>query len=182
MKPLLGLWNLFQSCWEESHRHLMLGLWNLDHIRRFSLALSSHGQPTFSDNRLLKSHLWCDHCKKLEHINETCWVLHNKPQYWKLRRKLESLSNTTQSEQTPINLSLTLFSMDQLDVLQQLISKAKIFQNPSNKIITNHALHVSDTPSGFWCFKPHNRWSLIILNSLPIHHPSDRVNFLWNSH
>lgn len=73
---------------------------------------------------LIRVFAWCDdHCKKSEHLKETYWVLHGKPQDWKPHQERESSANITQSERMQ-NQFTTSFSKDQFDILQQLIFKA----------------------------------------------------------
>lgn len=77
-----------------------------------------------SDNKQKGERPWCEHCRKVGHIKDTCWKLHGKPVDWKSRHRNDHNSkayvanvasdNSITSESTP-------FSKEQNEALQKII-------------------------------------------------------------
>ncbi|KAJ9682590.1 hypothetical protein PVL29_018499 [Vitis rotundifolia] len=73
---------------------------------------------------------YCEYCKKLGHIKDTCWALHGKPIDWKPRQPNKGhnhqASTETQADKTPTKIcqstSSVGFNSDQLAKLYELFS------------------------------------------------------------
>lgn len=75
-----------------------------------------------SDNKQKGERPWCEHCRKVGHIKDTCWKLHGKLVDWKPRHHNDHDSkayvadvasdNSITSESTP-------FSKEQIETLQR---------------------------------------------------------------
>ncbi|KAF7839590.1 protein ENHANCED DISEASE RESISTANCE 2-like [Senna tora] len=65
----------------------------------------------------------CDHCHKKGHTKDTCWEIHGKPANWKPRPRANHADTTNNGE---THAEPTLFSKDQLELLQKLFGKTTV--------------------------------------------------------
>ncbi|KAF7803825.1 Retrovirus-related Pol polyprotein from transposon RE1 [Senna tora] len=65
----------------------------------------------------------CDHCHKKGHTKDTCWEIHGKPATWKPRPRANHADTTNNGE---THAEPTLFSKDQLELLQKLFGKTTV--------------------------------------------------------
>ena len=148
-KPLPSLREAFSEVRrEESRKRVMMGQPGVSgNVEGSALAIakdssiapesSAHaarGPPqNRNDNRPRKGRPWCDHCRKLGHVKETCWKLHGKPADWKPSHtsgEHESRGNAASTEKSK-NQTQVPFTRNQLEMLQHLISQAHHSTNPS---------------------------------------------------
>ncbi|KAL5850211.1 hypothetical protein ACOSQ4_008224 [Xanthoceras sorbifolium] len=125
---------------EESRKRIMLGSPNTENSVAEGSALFVKGnQNSFNDNKSRKNRPWCEHCKRLGHLKETCWKLFGKPPDWKSRFSKDSRENTAtgsgntatssdnfQNQQADQNI----FSREQIDLLQRLFNSQQSQQQP----------------------------------------------------
>ncbi|KAF7801875.1 Retrovirus-related Pol polyprotein from transposon TNT 1-94 [Senna tora] len=76
----------------------------------------------------------CDRCHKKGHTKDTCWEIHGKPANWKPMPRANHADTTNNGE---THAEPTLFSKDQLELLQKLFGKT-IVSNP-------HTAHVAQS-------------------------------------
>lgn len=104
------------------------------------IGLEMNASPS-SGPKQLRGHPWCEHCRKPEHKEDTCWDLHGKPNDWKPRQNsrnrgyqasIDPIENTKDNNSTAGGA----FNPEQLEQLYQ------IFSNLQN---SNH--HSTHSPS-----------------------------------
>ncbi|KAJ1395404.1 Gag-polypeptide of LTR copia-type [Sesbania bispinosa] len=97
-KPLKTIREVFSEVRrEESRRKVMLGKSSAAPSIEGSAMAARGNQPRPSQK---KNQPWCDHCKKLDHTKDTCWIIHGRPSEAKQTKNLDSRSNTVEGEQT----------------------------------------------------------------------------------
>ncbi|KAL5540397.1 hypothetical protein UlMin_042420 [Ulmus minor] len=126
MKPLLNIRETFSEVRrEESRKKLMMGSQNHQSTTK-SLALATRGpscQATINRQKKI-GRPWCDHCRKIGHTKETCWIIHAKPTNWKPSRPQndrESRGNHVSSEDIAKQSESSPFSKEQLELLQKML-------------------------------------------------------------
>ncbi|KAL5816220.1 hypothetical protein ACOSQ3_024598 [Xanthoceras sorbifolium] len=140
-KPLPSIREVFSEVRrEESRKRIMLGSPNTENSAAEGSALFVKGnQNSFNDNKSRKNRPWCEHCKRLGHLKETCWKLFGKPLDWKSRFSKDSRGNTaTGSENTATSsdnfqnqqADQNIFSREQMDLLQRLFNSQLSQQQP----------------------------------------------------
>ena len=89
-KPLPSIREVFSEVRrEESRKKVMFGNPNPEHkldilVPENSTLIARGNQYNVTDNQPRKGRPWCDHCKRPEHLKETCWKVHGKPANWNL--------------------------------------------------------------------------------------------------
>ncbi|KAJ1416489.1 Gag-polypeptide of LTR copia-type [Sesbania bispinosa] len=124
-KPLKTIQEVFSEVRrEESRRKVMLGKSSAAPSIEGSAMAARGNQPRPSQK---KNRPWCDHCKKLGHTKDTCWIIHGRPSEAKQTKNLDSRGNTVE-----VNSNPSPFSKEQMEalqkILQQTISTAAVAQ------------------------------------------------------
>ncbi|XP_073311360.1 uncharacterized protein [Primulina huaijiensis] len=130
IKPLPSLREVFSVIrHEESRRKIMMCDSTTPVSDASALAASVetqnqiHATKVSNDRRNHKTRPYCEHCRRPGHTRETCWKIHGKPHNWKSSRSIEQESRGNAA-------STTLFSKDQLELLQSLINQSHQIQAP----------------------------------------------------
>jgi hypothetical protein len=74
---------------EESRKHLMMpeiGSSTGPEVSAMLTHSSSQDRQSKKGNRP-----WCDHCKRVGHVRDTCWKIHGKPADWKPTKKVTEI-------------------------------------------------------------------------------------------
>ncbi|KAL4297144.1 hypothetical protein GQ457_12G028170 [Hibiscus cannabinus] len=122
-KPLPSVREVFSEVRrEESRRCIMLP----DPINTDGSALLTH---TSSANTQRGNKPWCDHCKRVGHVRDTCWKLHGKPANWK-PQKMRQQKTTPAANATSTTSPATL-SSQQIEDLQKLLTQIKLTPDSS---------------------------------------------------
>ncbi|KAJ1404398.1 gag-polypeptide of LTR copia-type [Sesbania bispinosa] len=124
-KPLKTIREVFSEVRrEESRRKVMLGKSSAAPCIEGSAMAARGNQPRPSQK---KNRPWCDHCKKLGHTKDTCWIIHGRPSEAKQTKNPDSRGNTAE-----VNSNPSPFSKEQMEalqkILQQTISTAAVAQ------------------------------------------------------
>ncbi|KAL4378943.1 hypothetical protein GQ457_02G009710 [Hibiscus cannabinus] len=132
-KPLPSVREVFSEVRrEESRRCIMLP----DPINTDGSALLTH---TSSANTQRGNKPWCDHCKRVGHVRDTCWKLHGKPADWK-PQKMRQQKTTPAANATSTTSPATL-SSQQIEDLQKLLTQIKLTPDSSG----NNELKIHDS-------------------------------------
>ncbi|XP_059630495.1 uncharacterized protein LOC132273551 [Cornus florida] len=112
----------------------MMGNQNIVAPTESSAIVSRGVNSTGNDNQNNKNRPRCDHCHKTGHTRDTCWKIHGKPADWKPKNKWQPPPEregrgftTTTDEQSPAET--TLFSKEQMDLLQKIFSQSQSNSN-----------------------------------------------------
>ncbi|KAJ1398154.1 Gag-polypeptide of LTR copia-type [Sesbania bispinosa] len=124
-KPLKTIREVFSEVRrEESRRKVMLGKSSVAPSIEGSAMAARGNQPRPSQK---KNRPWCDHCKKLGHTKDTCWIIHGRPSEAKQTKNPDNRGNTAE-----VNSNPSPFSKEQMEalqkILQQTISTAAVAQ------------------------------------------------------
>ena len=85
-------------------------------------ALYTHNSSP--NNKPRKGRPWCDHCKKLGHIKETCWKIHGKPADWKpSSERYDRENHANAAATTGNNAGASPFTKEQLEALQKMLGQ-----------------------------------------------------------
>lgn len=111
-------------------------------------ALVSIGPRTGFGPKQHKGKSWCDHCRKIGHMKETCWELHRKPADWKPRQRNRTqgyqatLEHPTAKSQAENNDSSNGgFSSELLEQLYKLFSSFQTSGQSSQNIASASLAH-----------------------------------------
>ncbi|KAJ1408401.1 Gag-polypeptide of LTR copia-type, partial [Sesbania bispinosa] len=124
-KPLKTIREVFSEVRrEESRRKVMLGKSSVAPSIEGSAMAARGNRPRPSQK---KNRPRCDHCKKLGHTKDTCWIIHGRPSEAKKTKNLDSRGNIAE-----VNSNPSPFSKEQMEalqkILQQTISTAAVAQ------------------------------------------------------
>ena len=114
IKPLPTIWEAFAEVQrEESRKKLMM---TDNHTTSAVEGSTLYTHNCSQNNKPRKGRPWCDHCKKLGHMKETCWKIYGKPTDWKPsngRYDRENRANTAVT--TDNNAEFSPFTKEQIE-------------------------------------------------------------------
>nr|KYP53739.1 hypothetical protein KK1_024312 [Cajanus cajan] len=92
-----------------------------------------------------KNQPWFDHCKKLGHTNDNCWIIHGRPSEAKQTKNLDSRGNTAE-----VNSNPSPFSKEQMEALQKILQQTIGTAMVAQKGNFLHALNTSKGKPKSW--------------------------------
>lgn len=124
----------------------------------------------------------CDHCQRPGQYKDTCRKLHGKQADWKPRFEREGRSNLATGTKTTTNES-SMFSKEQLDLLQRMFSHTSQNPNPSvtrvgylaQKGTFLNALNVRKETGNLWIVDSRPSGDATIFHSYKPCHDTDSV-------
>ncbi|KAE8673457.1 Aspartic proteinase A3 [Hibiscus syriacus] len=108
-------------------------------------ALLTHTQTT---TRPKKGRPWCDYCKKIGHLRDSCWKLHGKPTDGKFSKQHQQ-RDTQGNCVVNTELQGSLFTKKQMEELQQYFSQMHTHPQsiPTGRIPSATLANTSTTPT-----------------------------------
>ena len=164
----------------------MLGNQTLSNSNEGS-ALAARGSNLATNDNWAKKggRPWCDHCHKPSHTKDICWKLHDKPADWKPRQvdwkprppPSESRGFLTGGEEKVAH-EITLFSKEQLDLLQRMFTTSSTTSIPNLGTIigTGSVAHSGNSSIALSTqIEKYNPWTV---DSGASHHITDKCYFI----
>ena len=131
-QPLPSVGEVFsEESREESHPLVMLSKRNLNNtVKNSALAIGINASRNTSKKPDKKSRIWCDHCNRPWHTQETCWKIHGKLANWKGSHegRFSRIPAAHEAESVPFNKG----QMDQL--LKLLKSNFRLLSTPNASV------------------------------------------------
>ena len=129
IKPLPTIREAFAEVRREESRKKLMMTDNQSLPSVEGSAMYTHNSS--QDNKAKKGRPWCDYCKKVGHVKDTCWKLHGKPADWKPTRKTEYGSQANAAASSNNSAGSSPFTKEQLETLQQLFGHISASTQPS---------------------------------------------------